>query len=35
MLYSHVLDEPIPDKMAELLKQLDQPPRDGQHGENP
>ncbi len=33
-LYSRVLDEPIPDKMAELPKQLDQPPGDGQHGEN-
>ncbi len=27
--YSEVLREPIPDRMAELLKQLDQPPESG------
>jgi Anti-sigma factor NepR len=27
-LYSNVLQEPIPDRMAELLRQLDQPPED-------
>jgi hypothetical protein len=28
--YSNVLHEPIPDRMAELLRQLVQPPVDGQ-----
>ena len=30
-LYSTVLSEPIPDRMAELLRQLDQPPEEGQN----
>jgi hypothetical protein len=29
-LYSNVLREPLPDKMVELLRQLDQPPENGQ-----
>lgn len=29
-LYSNVLREPIPDRMAELLRQLDKPPEEGQ-----
>jgi hypothetical protein len=29
-LHSNVLQEPIPDTMAELLRQLDQPPEDDQ-----
>jgi Anti-sigma factor NepR len=28
--YSEVLHEPIPDRMAELLRQLDQPPESSQ-----
>jgi hypothetical protein len=28
--YSNVLHEPIPERMAELLRQLDQPPEDGE-----
>jgi hypothetical protein len=28
--YSNVLREPIPDRIAELLRQLDQPPESGQ-----
>lgn len=32
--YSDVLREPIPDKMAELLRQLDQPPETGQDADN-
>jgi len=28
--YSEVLREPIPDRMAELLRQLDQPPKGSQ-----
>jgi hypothetical protein len=33
-LYSNVLHEPITDRMAELLRQLDQPPEDGQNFHN-
>jgi hypothetical protein len=33
-LFSNALDEPIPDKVAELIKQLDQPPGGGQHRDN-
>jgi hypothetical protein len=29
-LYSDVLSEAIPERMAELLKQIDQPAKDGQ-----
>jgi Anti-sigma factor NepR len=29
-LYSDVLREPMPDRMAEVLRQLDQPTRSGQ-----
>jgi hypothetical protein len=32
--YSEVLREPIPDRMAELLKQLDQPPESSQDADN-
>ena len=34
-LYSDVLHEPIPNGMAELLKQLDRPPISGQDPEAP
>jgi hypothetical protein len=30
-LFSEILQEPIPEEMAELLRQLDQPPDGGQH----
>jgi len=33
-LHSNVLHEPIPDRMAELLRQLDQPPDDGENTYN-
>jgi hypothetical protein len=33
-LYFNLLGEPIPDRMAELLKQLDQPLKDGQNTDN-
>jgi hypothetical protein len=29
-LHSNVLNEPLPDRIAELLRQLDQPPESGQ-----
>jgi hypothetical protein len=32
-LYSDVLHEPIPDGMADLLKQLDKPPKSDQNAE--
>jgi hypothetical protein len=34
-LHSNVLREPIPDRMAELLRQLDRPTRNGQDTDEP
>jgi hypothetical protein len=33
-LHSNVLHEPIPDRMAELLRQLDQPPEEDKNSDS-